>query len=191
MDPCTKRPLYSAARMGRAFSLPELLIVMAVAVIMLTIGIPAIKDYGLEKRLRGTLSQLVADLNFARHKAVESRTSAVVCPRTPAEACSEDGLWQHGWMTFLDHNGDHQRQGDEPIIRASGGDPRVNIRSTASRPQVRFSPAGTAPASNLSIVFCDHRGLASGRKLVVSHSGRIRQTVATSSDEDLCGDEFP
>ena len=184
------RPLCAAARMERAFSLPELLIVMAVAAIMLTIGIPAIKDYGLEKRLRGTLSQLLADLNFARHKAVESRSPAVVCPRSPGETCAEDGLWHHGWMTFLDQNGDHQRQDDEPILRASGGDLRVNIRSAASRPQVRFSPAGTAPASNLSIIFCDERGLASGRKLVVSHSGRIRQAKTAPSDEDLCGVEF-
>lgn len=174
----------------RAFSLPELLIVMAVVAVMLAIGIPALKNYGLDKRLRAELSQMQADLIFARHKAIETRMLAVVCPGSTNQNCTADGRWQQGWITFLDRNGDQQRQADEAVIRSSSGDASLSIRSAATRPQVRFSPAGTAPASNLSIVFCDERGLAKGRKLVVSHSGRIRQAPTTISDADYCGKGF-
>ncbi|MBT8063098.1 MAG: prepilin-type N-terminal cleavage/methylation domain-containing protein [Xanthomonadales bacterium] len=188
MQPRPKSPLRGLPGSLRAFSLTELMITMAVSVIMLGLGIPALQEYSLDKRLRASMSQLQADLNFARITAVDARALTVVCPISPDQSCTDDGAWHGGWMAFVDHNGDHRHQDSESIIRLSDLVESLSIRSAATRPQVRFSPAGTAPASNLSIVFCDERGPGKGMKLLVSHSGRIRQAATTFADSALCGE---
>lgn len=57
-------------RRSPGFTLTELLIVIAVAAILLTIGVPGFRDFILMQRLRSVNAQLVTDLNFARSEAV-------------------------------------------------------------------------------------------------------------------------
>lgn len=171
-----------------AFSLLELLIALTVASILLASGVPALREYALNKKIRAAQGQLLSDLNFARHQAIDNNQIVVICPSTKALNCETNGAWQQGWMIFLDDNEDHQRQSAEQVIRLVAAQPQLTIRSSASRSQVRFSPTGAAPASNLSIVFCDGRGVEAGRKLLVSQSGRIRQALTTVADQGLCSE---
>lgn len=53
----------------RGFSLVELLVVVALAAVVLAIGVPSYKDYIIVNRLKAVNSQLVADLQFARSEA--------------------------------------------------------------------------------------------------------------------------
>jgi len=57
-------------RMRRTgFTLTELLIVIAVAAVLLTVGVPTFRDFILMQRLKGINAQLVTDLQFARSEA--------------------------------------------------------------------------------------------------------------------------
>lgn len=51
------------------FTLAELLIVIAVAAVLLTVGVPGFRDFILLQRLKGINAQLVTDLQFARSEA--------------------------------------------------------------------------------------------------------------------------
>jgi type IV fimbrial biogenesis protein FimT len=69
-------------RAARGFTLTELLIVIAVAAVLLTVGVPGFRDFILMQRLKGVNAQLVTDLQFARSEAAARNQWARVAFRT-------------------------------------------------------------------------------------------------------------
>ena len=75
-------------RAGRGFTLPELLLVVVVAGILLTIGLPSFREMILMQRLRGINSQLVTDLQFARAEAAaRNQWARVAFERNDTVSC--------------------------------------------------------------------------------------------------------
>ena len=54
---------------GKGFTLVELLVVVAVAVVLLAISIPSFRTFIVEQRLQSVTAQVVTDLQFARAEA--------------------------------------------------------------------------------------------------------------------------
>ncbi len=150
------------------------MIAMAIVAILLSTGVPAIKNYTWNLRLHTALDSLQTDLNLARAHAISHNTAMVVCPADHADDCSGTPRWQEGWIVFTDLNQDHHRQSGEAVVKHGGAVEFVDISSSRSRSYLRFYPNGSAPGSNVSILFCDKRGARYGAKIVVSNSGRIR-----------------
>ena len=96
------------------------------------------------------------------------------------------GNWSDGWIVFSDVNDDRQHQLEETMYRLEPGLEQIFIHSGPSRRNVRFFPNGSAPGSNGSITFCDRRGPANARKLVISNLGRIRRDEAENLDSVHC-----
>jgi prepilin-type N-terminal cleavage/methylation domain-containing protein len=63
---------------ARAFSLVELLVVMAVIAVLAGIGIPALKGLGGSNSMGAATRQLLDDLAYARLKAINDRTTVYV-----------------------------------------------------------------------------------------------------------------
>jgi len=156
------------------FTALELLVTMTIVTILLATGIPAIKNYGWNLRMKTAMDILQTDLNLARGHAISHNTQTVICPATDSNDCSEQVDWQNGWIVFTDMNADHRKQHGEPLLKHAGKVEFLSISSSRSRSYLRFYPNGTAPGSNLSIRFCDKRGAEHAGKIVVSNTGRIR-----------------
>ena len=62
----------------RAFSLVELLVVMAIIGVLAAIGLPALKGIGGSNDIAAATRQLMDDLSFARIKAINERTTVYV-----------------------------------------------------------------------------------------------------------------
>src|SRR5262245_34906293 len=62
----------------RAFTLVELLVVMAVIGILAAIGLPALKGMGGSNDIAAATRQLMDDLSYARIKAINERTTVYV-----------------------------------------------------------------------------------------------------------------
>ncbi|MCW8924704.1 MAG: GspH/FimT family pseudopilin [Xanthomonadales bacterium] len=152
----------------------ELMVAMAIVAILLSTGVPAVKNYTWNLRLRTAMDTLQTDLNLARAQAISHNTAMVICPAENVDDCAGTSRWQGGWMVFRDLNGDHHRQSGEALVKHAGASEFVDIRSSRSRSYLRFHPNGSAPGSNISIVFCDGRGARYAGKILVSNSGRIR-----------------
>lgn len=60
----------TAPRRQHAFTLVELIVAVAVAAILLTIGVPNFRDFILRQRVKSVQAQLVTDLQYARSEAV-------------------------------------------------------------------------------------------------------------------------
>ena len=152
----------------------ELMVVMAIVAILLTAGVPAVKNYTWNLRLRTAMDTLQTDLNLARAHAISHNTEMVICPTVDGSDCSGSSQWQGGWIVFTDFNADHHRQAGEALVRHTGEVGFLDISSSRSRSYLRFYTNGSAPGSNVSIIFCDQRGAQHGGKIIVSNTGRIR-----------------
>src|SRR6187200_3422050 len=62
----------------RAFSLVELLVVMAIIGILASIGLPALRGWGGSTDIAAANRQLMDDLSYARFKAINDRTTVYV-----------------------------------------------------------------------------------------------------------------
>jgi type IV fimbrial biogenesis protein FimT len=164
----------------------ELLVTMTIATILLATGVPAIKDYGWNLRMKTAMDMLQTDLKLARGRAISHNTQTVVCPSPDASDCSGQSNWQEGWIVFTDINADRSRQEGEQLLKRSNAVELLQISTSRSRSSIRFHPNGSAPGSNLSIEFCDKRGAEHAGKIVVSNTGRIRSEKKAGKTTAKC-----
>ena len=164
----------------------ELLVTMAIVAVLLAAGVPAFKNYGWNLRLKTAMDVLQTDLNLARGRAISHNIQTVICPATDNHDCSGLSDWQNGWIIFTDLNGDQHKQDAEPLLKSANAVEFLNISSSRSRSYLRFYPNGTAPGSNITILFCDKRGAAHAGKIAVSNSGRIRMETGDIEPTENC-----
>jgi type IV fimbrial biogenesis protein FimT len=168
------------------FTALELIVTMAIIAILLATGVPALKQYSWNLRMKASMDDLQTDLNLARGHAISHNIQTVICPSIDSRDCSGQSAWQDGWIVFSDLNGDYRRQNTEPLLKQAGGVAMLNISSSRSRNSLRFYPNGSAPGSNISILFCDRRGAAQAGTIMVSNSGRIRMQTNGSDSTENC-----
>jgi len=164
----------------------ELMVTMAIAAILLATAVPSFKNYSWNLRMRTAMDVLQTDLNLARSRAISHNIQTVICPATGASGCSGESNWQQGWIVFTDLNGDRQKQEGEPLLKHAGAVELLSISSSRSRDHLRFFPNGTAPGSNVSILFCDKRGSEKAGAIAVSNSGRVRQQTDSTKINANC-----
>ncbi len=170
------------------FTLLELMVTLAIIAVLLAWGVPALRNYLLDLRLRASVTALHADLRYARAQAVFEGVHVIACPRSaPNQAtCASNGDWHRGWLVFHDSNGDRTRQPSEPLVRITQPLDSVQARSSTARRRLRFLPTGTAPGSNTTIRFCDARGNAAIRGLALSNTGRLRRLSTDETPSPNC-----
>lgn len=164
----------------------ELMVTMAIVAILLATAVPAFQNYGWNLRMKTAMDVLQTDLNLARSRAISHNIQTVICPASDSDDCSGLSNWQQGWIVFTDLNGDRHRQDGEPLHKQAGKVEFLSINSSRSRSYLRFFPNGTAPGSNISILFCDKRGAEHAGKIVVSNTGRIRMETNGSKPTANC-----
>jgi len=174
--------MHSAA----GFTLLEMLLVVTIAAILLILGVPAFQDFGSRQRMSASVHMLHSHLALARDRAIRFNVHVIACPGNLDDGCKSGSDWSDGWMVFSDLSGDGQYQPLETVHRIEDGLEQMVIHSSSGRPKLHFYPNGSAPGSNGSITFCDRRGPAHARKLVVSNTGRIRRDEAPGMDDRHC-----
>ena len=162
------------ARTDAGFSLIEAMVVLSIAAITVTLGVPALGATVERQRLATTLHLLTADMAVARGSAIMRREQVVVCPGSIEAGCSGDRDWSEGWLVFRDPDGNRQPDTPGDVLRATdapaGGADRLRLTST--RPWLRYQATGMAAHSNLSGNACS-RGQLRG-KVGVNRMGRVR-----------------
>lgn len=170
----------------QGFNALELIVTMAIVAILLAAAVPSFKQHGWNLRMKTAMDMLQTDINLARSYAVSHGVQTVVCPAGAITGCAGISDWQDGWIVFTDITGDQQRQDSEPLLKQAGATEFLAIQSSRSRTHLRFSPNGTAPGSNMTILFCDQRGAQHAGKIIVSSSGRIRQETSGTESSGNC-----
>lgn len=169
-----------------AFTVLELLTVLAIATILLLTGVPAFQQFTWRQHMRAAVGNLHNDLLTARSEAVSRSVNVVACPGERQSGCADSSDWSGGWIVFADVNGDRLYQPDENLLRTGQVFESLAIRSSAGRRSIRFLPDGSAPGSNGTIGFCGHGGPDQARRLVLSNIGRIRRDLYPDIDPGIC-----
>lgn len=164
----------------RGTTLVELIYTGAIAAVLLGVAVPGMQALRIRSELSATNHALVASVNLARTRAVLDRQSTVVCPRDgSSERCRSGGVWDAGWLVFVDADGDgrYEPPADQLLQSELRADGDLPVRSSKGRPRVRFAANGMSRGGNVTIRICDPNGRAAGA-IVLNNGGRVRSAVA-------------
>ncbi|MBI5462891.1 MAG: GspH/FimT family pseudopilin [Gammaproteobacteria bacterium] len=153
------------------FTLVELMITLAVAAILLTVGIPSFGDFIKNNRLVSYANEFVAGAHLARSEAIKRRRYGYICASSNQSSCTGGTNWAVGWIAWIDDNGDAIPQSTE-LLRARQA-LNATVTYTSNGPsQFRFDPTGISLVTGV-FTMCDDRSGEQGRTINVSNSGRV------------------
>ena len=171
------------ARIG-GLGMIDLMVTLAVATLLLGIGLPAMTKLVAETRVVTRSNLVLGHLQYARHAAVVHRRPVIACPSTDQLRCNGSNRWDQGWIIFIDENNRGRPASPADILRVVAPEPALLMHS-AGRTRVRFLPSGGAFGSNLSIRICDQRGRTPARAVIVSNPGRARVSTEVPAQQCL------
>lgn len=192
------------------FTLIEILVAVAVAAILLGIGIPSFSGAIKNSQVSSDYNELTQALYLARSEAIKSGTPITVCPRktdTAQQCGTTQAHWDHGWLVFQDNqlatgenNAEvgpldviiaiHPPKRSDNDITAKGSIDRT--RNTVSdRTYIRYSSDGSSNWGNGSFLLCDYEEFEHSRVLNVAPTGDVRPGRPSGSDypRDVFTDE--
>lgn len=160
-----------------AFTLIELMIGIAVAAILITVGIPGFRDLILDNRMAAQINSLVADLSYARSEAVKRNSAVTVCKRNiNGTACDDSRSWTDGWIVLA---GTTVLRVHESVSSGMA----MNLKYTGSNKVVYDGKGFLNGVNNGTFIFCDSRGYTKARGLVLAMTGRLRTTRDDDGDD--------
>lgn len=169
----------------RGFTLVELLTTLAVAMALLSVGIPGWSYITQKNAVVTARDQMRSVLGMARLAAVRQRRDITVCPSLDLVSCSNDHTtWHQGLLLFQDDNGNRRRDPGEALLRATQLASRgITIHSSVGRKAIRYAEDGSAWGSNVTLRFCSDSDPQSNKAIVLYGTGRMRlsNTLANGS----------
>lgn len=124
----------------KGLSLIELMVVIAVAAILMSVGVPSFRDLIESQRLTATVNDFFAAINLARSEAIKRGRRVDLVP------LSSDENWAKGWVVFIDDDDDQRPDPDEQVIYSQGevhGGIEIDAKFTDSKKQyIAYSGTG-------------------------------------------------
>lgn len=141
----------------RGFTLIELMIVLAVAAILISVGVPSFNNTIKNNRLSTQANELITSLNYARSEAIKRGTSITLN--------SDTTNWHLGW-TINDN--------DDAIIRAYDAfEDNSTLISSDEVITVKYLNRGFVnTVDDITFELCDDRSGEAGRSITISITGR-------------------
>ena len=151
------------------FTLLELMIVVAIAGIVMAIGVPSFQSITTNNRIAANTNEFITALNLARSEAVKRGATVSVCKN---EDCDGTGSWSDGWV-ILDDNNEVLRVFDE----LAGND-----ELTSSVNSITYTALGSLEGENtieFNFKLC-RKGFGGERnKVVINSVGRASSERAS------------
>jgi type IV fimbrial biogenesis protein FimT len=152
----------------------ELLVALTILAVLATIGLPSFHHVLMEIRLKNAVSDFHSVLQLARSEAIMRNRFVVVCPSSDGESCAQHTNWHAGGILFVSADTGSESAAPDALLRTYSS-PGSDITATTNhRRRVVYRPNGLASGYNATFTFCDPRGDAHARALVLANSGRVR-----------------
>ena len=186
----------------RGFTLAELMITVAIASILLGVGLPSMRTFIQNGAVTSVTNELISTLSKAQNAAANPaipNNSACVCPSTNAAtatpSCAATSNWESGWIAFNDANADCVINGTDTLVRVWDGAPfagEITVRTVSASintsNRIIFNSGGQPLLADGTLqqgVFrvCDTRGLvvagdesSTAAGVVMTPGGSVRST---------------
>ena len=155
-------------------TLLEILAACAVVAVVAALAVPAFGELQRNARRTAQVNAMVRSLHQARSTAILRAVPVVVCKSSTGWQCTPQAPgWSSGYIVFVNTDRDSPPQVDrgEPVLHV---EPRIEgLAVSANRDALTYWPVSMA-GTTASIVFCDERGAAAARAIIISHTGRPR-----------------
>lgn len=162
----------------QGFSLIELMVTLAIAGVLMMVGIPGFNESIKSDRLTTNINGLFTSLNLARSEAIK-RNIPVTVKKTGAQ-------WESGWTVFTDNTGvSGVMDGTDELIRSYDAIPAgYTLRATYTS-FMTYQPTGIS--TNGSFVLCQNgtsSAPAANTSKVVNVNSVGRAAIGGDSDND-------
>ena len=170
---------------SHGFSLIEMLAAIAMFALLTGLAVPTFRSLRQDAERTREVNQFVQAIHFARGEAMKRNSTISLCPSGDSETCSTAGSrWDGGWIVFANTDG------DTPAVRDPGETLLIAYpawtsgRIVANRSTLTFRPFGQSGVT-ATFTYCDARGSAAARAVIISQSGRPRVSSRSASDTAL------
>ena len=149
------------------FTLLELLTIITLLAVLAGLAVPALDNLLLNARRTATMDGLARAAWFARTEALQRGRPVILCASAGGDDCVADpAAWTGGWRIT---------PADEPTLTLRRGDGSGDARARllSNRSSFRFEP-NDRRSTNGTLAWCDRRGVAAARAVVIAPTGRPR-----------------
>jgi type IV fimbrial biogenesis protein FimT len=169
------------------YSLYDLIITSALASVL---GVSAVGMSSLvqDARMTAGVNQLMAELILARSEAIKRRSAITLCASTTSTECQGSRKWHDGWIMFWDPNSNGRFEPGESILRVQESPAIKSLTLGAWGPGtgqwITYEADGTTK-QNGTFTFCDSRGAAKAKAVILLGTGRPRVSTLNASGNPL------
>jgi len=171
--------------MAGGVTLIELLCTLSILAILAAIAVPSFRDLRHDTGRAAAVNGFLHSLYLARSEALKRTSMVSLCASSDASRCSGAATqWHRGWILFANDDFDSppQRDPEETLLLVHAG----WQEGTISANRASFSLRSTAQAViNGTVVFCDPRGSAHARAVIINNVGRPRLATRDADNRPL------
>lgn len=180
--------LNSSGSAVRGFTLLELMTAVAVASILLGLGIPAFNNMIRDSQIAAESGNLQTTMTLARSEALKRGIRVSVCPpeTMDAEDCDPAGDWTKGWIMFTDDFGNPGVIDPSDVVLQVWPAPATGTNIGTAMKAVTFNRSGRAELDgtfgiNKAGCINDQK-----RRMSIDFSGRVglSRTDCDSADDE-------
>lgn len=168
---------------NKGFTLIELMLVLAIAMIILGQAIPSFSAFIEKRKVSSNVQKLMQVLQLSRTAAITDNVPVTVCPTDDGLRCSSN--WSNGYLSFKDMNSNRTfDSGDEKLIEQLISDDKSEIswRAFGVRSSLQWLPTGITNHQNGSFELCYDNKAKLARGLFITKAGRIRNSKDRDGD---------
>jgi type IV fimbrial biogenesis protein FimT len=158
------------------------MVTLAVAAILLVVGVPSLRDLMIKNRLSGQVQEFSTTIGFARSEAIKRGNYVSICKSANGTSCG--GNWSDGWIVFVNNDNDNPAavDGGETLLRVFPALPANSTLNASSNfaNDVTYDRLGMANDVG-TFVSCTNSDESKARAIVVT---KTRPRIATDADGD-------